>query len=357
MAIRVVCLMAAVTAGGGVWAQKPKKASPQKPPAKAGAPVVLGTTQLPGEFGKIGTTYTIGKSTPLNFTLRSAEYSATRVLNETYSSGITAFAPQANEKMLLLHFTVQNPQPRDVRLFGESFKITAVDIDDVNHEVATEIVREGRNNKFVDFPLKPAQKIELYAGILVPADGEVPKLIVQRQLADGAVVRYDLRGKVKGIPPPFADPKDPKGATRLASIPAQRDTYYPISNYDVKVGQITFADTVAGIKATNGNRFAVVTLMFRGYGTRNNLSESSFRARMTTTDGDTVDARSPGGTGGLLRASRDEAFNGPIEAGTELPLRVFFEIPTGVGPKTVTLGEATAAFKGTNYVFDVSNTP
>lgn len=53
----------------------PKKAAPVKPVAAPGKPIILGTTQLPGDFGKLGTTYTIGNSEPINFTLRSAEYS------------------------------------------------------------------------------------------------------------------------------------------------------------------------------------------------------------------------------------------------------------------------------------------
>ena len=47
---------------------------------------------------------------------------------------------------------------------------------------------------------------------MVPAAGVVPKLIVERE--QGApVIRYDLRGKVKALPQPFADPSDTTGAT------------------------------------------------------------------------------------------------------------------------------------------------
>src|ERR687890_139687 len=53
-------------------AKKPAPTAAKKP--AAGGPIVLGTTQLPGDFGQLGTTYTIGKDTPINFTLRSAEY-------------------------------------------------------------------------------------------------------------------------------------------------------------------------------------------------------------------------------------------------------------------------------------------
>ena len=54
-----------------VHAQKKKPPTKAKKPlarkaatAKPGGPIVLGTTQLPGDFGKFGQTYTIGKSSP-----------------------------------------------------------------------------------------------------------------------------------------------------------------------------------------------------------------------------------------------------------------------------------------------------
>ncbi|MBC7808682.1 MAG: hypothetical protein H7145_21320, partial [Akkermansiaceae bacterium] len=53
----------AQSAGKKSGATKPKAAA-QKP-AKPAGPVVLGTTQMAGDFGKLGTTYTIGKSTPI----------------------------------------------------------------------------------------------------------------------------------------------------------------------------------------------------------------------------------------------------------------------------------------------------
>jgi hypothetical protein len=47
-----------------------RSAAPAPPPRrkKPTGPVVLGTTQLPGDFGQLGTTYTIGKAEPINFT-------------------------------------------------------------------------------------------------------------------------------------------------------------------------------------------------------------------------------------------------------------------------------------------------
>ena len=85
---------AAAASAGLQGKKKPPAAAKKKPapPAKKGGPVVLGTTQLPGDFGQFGTTYTIGKSYPLNFTLKSAEYSVTPLV-----IGNTTYAPKNDE--------------------------------------------------------------------------------------------------------------------------------------------------------------------------------------------------------------------------------------------------------------------
>src|SRR5689334_6242046 len=85
------------------------KTKPAKPAAKpSGGPVVLGTKQLPGDFGQFGTTYTIGKTRPVNFTLRSAEYTTT-----PFYVGNNTWVPKADEKLLVLHYTVHNPVARE----------------------------------------------------------------------------------------------------------------------------------------------------------------------------------------------------------------------------------------------------
>ncbi|WP_337871455.1 hypothetical protein [Meiothermus sp.] len=89
---------------------------------------VAGTTQLAGGEGEFGKTYTLGKSYPLNFTLRSAEYAVNRV-----TAGTSVYAPKANEKLLVLHYTVQNPTQREQNVTWSSFKFTVVDAKDFNH--------------------------------------------------------------------------------------------------------------------------------------------------------------------------------------------------------------------------------
>ncbi|PNA17263.1 hypothetical protein C1X78_26055, partial [Pseudomonas sp. MPR-R1B] len=71
-------------------------------------PIVLGTQQLPGEFGKFGTTYTIGKQNPLNFTLVSATYRADRFIGADFTGNRFAWVPDASQKLLVIEYSVQN---------------------------------------------------------------------------------------------------------------------------------------------------------------------------------------------------------------------------------------------------------
>ena len=54
-------------------AQTKKPSAGKSVATQVNSAVVLGTTQIPGDFGKFGQTYTVGKSDPINFTLKSAD--------------------------------------------------------------------------------------------------------------------------------------------------------------------------------------------------------------------------------------------------------------------------------------------
>ena len=93
---------------------KPKTAPPAAP--QTGGPIVLGTRQLPGDFGKLGTTYTIGKESPLNLTLTGAEYTTDHWIYESAFAGVLHSQPKADEKFLLMRLTVQNPTQKPLAL-------------------------------------------------------------------------------------------------------------------------------------------------------------------------------------------------------------------------------------------------
>lgn len=193
--------------------------------------VVLGTTQQDGAPAKLGETFTLGKASPLNFTLLKAEYSVGRVV-----IGNTVYYPQVGEKLLVLHDTVHNPQKKDVRYYWADLKFAAVDAQDRTHEFVQAVAREGTTER-LELSLKPAQKVQAMTVIRVPASGVVPKLMVQRE---AALLRYDLRGQVTPLAKGIADPADVGGATPRSQVPTALKTFSSLERFDVRLDEVGF---------------------------------------------------------------------------------------------------------------------
>lgn len=323
--------------------KKPARPAAKKPPAArpAGGPVVLGTKQMPGDFGKIGTTYTIGTVTPLNFTLKSAEYSVVPI-----NLGGSGYVPTPDEKFLILRYTVQNPKNREVGYSWTGLGFTAVDAKDVSHEGVGGISREGDAAK-LDVYLKPAQKIDVWTALRVPADVVVPKLIVDRGQG-GSVIRYDLRGKVKPLPAPYADTADTSGAMAMKTITGVVGAYHPLGFYDAKLESVSYVSgPVAGSSPGDGKRFvsAVFTIrnrseMVRGY------SWTGFDSFVRDADGEKADAESK-----MLKGSRDETADGMLKPGEEARIRFLYILPQNVEAKTLSIAEPN---RGRPVLFEVA---
>ncbi len=306
---------------------KPK--APAKPPAKPTGPIVLGTTQLPGDFGKIGTTYTIGKSYPINFTLRSADYSVVPV-----TLGQNTWVPKASEKVLLLHYTVHNPMPREQRYYWADIGFTAVDAKGINHNFIQAVAREGEREPLT-IQLKPAQKLDVVTAIIVPAEGVVPKLIVERERG-APVIRYDLRGVVTPLPAGFADPADSTGATARQEVPAQAGTFYATGVLDMRLDEIAYVNgPLIKREPGDGKRFltAIFTIKNRT-ASQQRYVWSDFAPDLRDADGEKVAYNQS-----ILKASRDESTDGTLEPGEETRIRFYFALPKDVAGKTLRLAE------------------
>lgn len=333
---------------GGAAAPAVKKPAPKKPApaAKAGGPVVLGTKQLPGDFGQLGTTYTIGKDSPLNFTLKSAEYSIARV-----NLGTNSWVPGVGQKLLVLHYTVHNPNPRETRYYWADLKFTAVSKDDKNYEYLQAAGREGTSDS-VDISLKPAQKLEVWSAILVPAEGVVPKLIVERQ--EGApVIRYDLRGKVKGMASPFAESSDAEGATVAKQIQVKPGQWAPIGVFDAKLDSIAYTtEALGGSAPEQGQRYLVATFTLKNStGDARRYYWGDFEAEVRDADGEKAPFVQQ-----LLKGSRNETADGDLPPGEEYRVRFFFVLPEKVEGKAILLKEGKQPDSGTPrpFTFDLS---
>jgi len=208
---------------------KKRAAKTAKKPGPAPAPGVKGTVQMAGDNGKMSVTYTIGKGDEaINFALLRAEFTTTRLCLTDKT-----VCPTADGKLLVLHFTIQNPNAKETFFNWATLKFTAVDSENANRESLGYAGKEGSGDVH-SASLKPAQKIEVWNAFDLPAKLSVPKLIVQHG-EDQPVLRLYFGPKdIKGLPAPLADPADPTGATARSEVPAGVNTYYPFANFDLK---------------------------------------------------------------------------------------------------------------------------
>lgn len=304
---------------------------------------VQGTTQLAGDVGVIGKPFTIGKgANALNFTLTSAEFSVARV-----TIGDNVYTPKADEKLLVLRYTVHNPQKVDKTYAWNTLKFTVVDARNVNHVHDNYVGRDGTSN-VLDIALKPAQKIGAYAVIAVPAAGPVPKLIVSADDQQG-VVRYDLRGKVKTLAAPFADPADTTKVTALEAVPMNAGAYGPLGYFDVKLDSVALVDRINGEALENGERALVAVFSLRHGAAKTAGARSwnwdTFRIELRDADGEVTAYDDY-----LLKATRDEHADGTLKPGEEARFRVYFKLAQGVRGRSISVAEGESR----TLVFDVS---
>lgn len=307
------------------------------PPGGGRAPVKLadfGTAQMPGENCQLGQVYKLRTGSPLYFRLNSAEYTVRQV-----RFGTATVMPEAAEKFLLLHFSVQNPQKVETLVRFDSLKFTAVDEMNVNHDKRGAWGDEQTQGD-LNMRLKPAQRIEAYVCLPVPARGVVPKLIVAPPLSDdGPVLRYDLRDRVQPLPAPIADPADPSGATALETVPAQPKAAYSLRNFDVTVtGFETVSTALDAAPPKAGEAYFVANLTCRNkLASEMMLRFDTFATTLTDAAGLELKRHND-----LLAAGSNASFNQRVKPGAEVSVRVYFPVPKDATLRSFAIREGTS---------------
>ncbi len=319
-------------------------ADPKKPPAKTppAKPPTKGTTQMAGAEAVIGTAYTLGKIGAINFTLDSAEFRVERV-----NIGEETDAPKADEKLLVLNYTVHNPNKELLQYDWGTLKFTAVDVQNVNHESVGRVARIGTGES-VSLELKPGQKLGVFTAVVVPAKGVVPKLIVQHP-EGGPVLRYDLRKVVKALVAPFADSADAAGATAKNEVVAEVGKFYPLLKWDIKLASAAYvAGPLGEHEVAEDQRFFVATVALKNASSLTiSYDTATFAPILIASD----DEKSEHG-GRMLKTARNEYAGGELKPGQEYTARFAFAIPKNVTAKTLQLLEPESRV----YSFDVSAT-
>lgn len=305
--------------------------------ASAADPPAAGTTQLAGQQANVGTSYTVGRANPLNFNLTAAEYRLEPItLRDVYSA-------QADQKLLVLRFAVQNPTPRDLPVGYAAFKITAVDDKDVNYEFDGYVAREGEFAEY-DAALKPSQRVNLVAAWPVGANANIVKLLVERKGEDAPILRYDLRGKVKPLTSPFSL----DGIAALAEVKAQTGIYYPLQRLAAKVESFAFtSEALDGRPPAEGRRYLTITTSVRNLSANQDIPISYRNFTVVLTDADGATQENPNYT---VRASGGDRFESNLRPGAEARFRFYFEVGQDQALSQFGLREG----EGRNFVFDLS---
>jgi hypothetical protein len=296
-------------------------------------PAASGTVQLAGDNGIFGTVYSLGKDNPIYFRLKSAEFTVDQVV-----VGNNIYVPRADEKLIVLHFTIQNPQKTEQFVRWDTLRFTAVDAMNTNHE-GDELWGDERNHSEMSMMLKPAQTVEAYTCFAVPAKGIIPKLMVLPPVEGDKILRYDLtnpKNKVSALKAPFADPSDSSGYTALETVQGSMNVMYPYNNFDISVEKFEYTTNKLDKEEAleEGTRHLVVTLQTRSESPENaQLRWDTITPVLTSTDGEELEYNN------MLLAAANRPIDKIAKCGEENRVRIYFTVPKGVTPKTLTIKE------------------
>ncbi|HRK20558.1 MAG TPA: hypothetical protein PLX06_02035 [Fimbriimonadaceae bacterium] len=324
-ALAAIAIVVAASAGG-------QGAKGKTPPPTQTKPIV-GTAQMPGDNGKVGTPYQLGKTgDELIFTLEKAEFASRLLLSDNDKF------PKAGERLLVVTYSVQNPGKSDRFFFNQSFSFTVVSPDDQN------FVYDGARGSGaaayhpdrkepMSIQLKPAQKVKAIAVISMHPRGPVNKLIVQRH-KDTPVLRYDMKEKVSPMTGAFAG-KD--GLEILDVGSAIIETPFDLGGWDVNVEKVSEELLPIGSYAPPaGQKCVILTVHIKNVGFRPGPMHSSLiLPKMTDEDGSELTYPNA-----MLKNSAPESFNnGAIGSGEEARFRMVFYAPLLTKPAKVVFKE------------------
>jgi hypothetical protein len=312
------------------------------PPAQKPAPTVL--------TAKFGQPYTLdGDGWSLNLTLNRVELSAGR-----YFLGGNAEIPDADEKLVIIHYTLQNPNLADVPVDGQSVNFAAIDSDKNGHNDLPEAQYEGTDN-LVDDVLKGKETADFVKVIHVPAEGPLSALTVTPAPAGFDTVQFDLAGHVSKLPPPYADLKDATGMTAAEPIPTRIGVSYPLGDCNITLIKAVFTHEALlsynGIfPPEDGDHFALFTFEVTcEHSTGMTFTAENLNPTLTSTDGDSID---PAGAP-LLKSDDDGApFDTNLSYGVATRFRIYFPVAKSDSLASLTIQTTATSHR---FSYDLSS--
>lgn len=170
-------------------------------------------------------------------------------------------------------------------------------------------------------------------------------MVLPPQEGDGPILRYDLRGKIVGLPAPIADPADATGATALETVPGAAGAAYPYANFDITVEGFGYSNKpLTDEELEEGQRYLFVTVLMKN----KSASETYLRWDTVTplvTDGDGAELHYKD----MFFASANRGIAQNVKAGQEMRVRLVIEVPEGSTPAKLALKEGESR----TYEFEI----
>lgn len=278
---------------------------------------------MPGNSGKLGITYQLGNvGDELHFTLDSAEVA---LRCKTVEDNILAMHP---DKLLILNYTVQNPNKRELSFDYGSFKFTCVSPDDENRDSDSYAYHAERRTHF-SVSLKPAQKVKAFVAFKVHGTGPITKLIVARGY-NRPILRFDLKDKVKTMTSIFA----PDGMNVLQTVPAPFAKPFDFGAFDLNVETVEAAPGAVGqYQPAEGQTIFVATVSFTNMLNRpHRLGWGTFQPKLMDENGDNIEWCSD-----MLTITGNQTIDEQIECDQVKRGKIVFRGVKGQKPKKLKL--------------------
>lgn len=279
------------------------------------------------------------------FTLKSAKYTVERV-----NIGAASYFPQAGEKLLVLHFRVQNLSQDIISFDAGTIPFSVVDAAGVVHKSVQDVGLES-SHATAEFDLKPGDvKDDLYTVFTTSASGADAALTVEagREGLDEDSLRFSLTGKVSPLPAIFASPDDRSGMSALKSVPGTAGTFYPLALLNARLDATAYTDqSLGGTLPEEGQRYftATFTIQNKSAGLHG-VSGMNFVPILRDMDGHIAEYNQT-----VLMPLIDATGDTVMKQDAEATIRFFWILPKAAHALSLSLAEGQSR----TYVFDVSS--
>ena len=308
--------------------------------------------KIPGKDGPahVGEAVTINsESGALKLTVDKLELQGDRFRIGNTDSEV----PSGTEKLLIIHYTLVNPNPTDVAISGKTVRFTALDAERKPHADVADAIVEGDTDIF-DGPVKAGDKVNLVKVVHIPSRGPVAALLASPGPTGTSEMHVDVSGHVDKLPAPYVDPQDANGFTALPTVAAKTGTTYQVGDCDLTMTDAQYSsDALLNFNGEAEPDSEHIYALFTFEVTCQKQSGISFgfddfNPSLNTIDGLQVDpANAP-----LLNGKLNLAFESDLQYNDDRHFRVYFLISKHDAMVSLTISAGNGARK---FIYDVSD--